>query len=28
MCLGWVNGNHFIVFHLKPDCSLPPISPM
>ncbi|MCI18803.1 OTU-like cysteine protease, partial [Trifolium medium] len=28
MCIGWVNGNHFLVISLKPDCPLPPTSPM
>ncbi|MCI05944.1 FAR1-related protein [Trifolium medium] len=28
MCLGWVNGDHFMVIHLKPNCPLPSTSPM
>ncbi|MCI48194.1 FAR1-related protein [Trifolium medium] len=28
MCLGWVNGNHFLVIRLKPGCPIPPTCPM
>ncbi|MCH82047.1 otubain [Trifolium medium] len=28
MCLGWVNGNHFLVIRLKPGCPIPPTSLM